>query len=103
MFNMGNFQLIILGNIRLILTDKGRDKFIDVFVALKDKLEMRTLHGKLKQALVHEEHPRDANPPKHFVEKLKDSAAEATRNNMAYLQQAIGKPVVGALKALKGF
>ena len=42
-----------------------------------------------------------AQPSKHFVEKLKDRAAEATRENMAYLQQAVGKPIVAALKALQ--
>lgn len=84
-------------------SDKGLDKFIDVLVALKDKLEIRTLQGKLKQALDIKEEQRDQKPPQYFVEKLKESASEATRNNIAYLRQAIGKPVVGALKGLRGF
>lgn len=37
-----------------------------------------------------------------YREKLKDSAAEAVRNNIAYLQRAIGKPIVTALKELRG-
>ncbi|MDC3416684.1 hypothetical protein [Aquibacillus salsiterrae] len=30
-------------------------------------------------------------PPKHFVEKLTKHVGEATRNNIAYLQQTIPK------------
>ncbi|TES57522.1 ISLre2 family transposase [Halalkalibacterium halodurans] len=85
---------------------KGLDKFIDLMVALKDRLEVKTLKGSLNQSLELEEEKRtkkDTKPPKHFVEKLKSSAAEATRNNMAYLQNAIGKPITNALKGLRGF
>jgi glycosyltransferase involved in cell wall biosynthesis len=86
-------------------SEKGLDKFIDVMVALKDQLVIKTLHGKLESVFDVQEGKtsrQEEKPPKYFVEKLKDSAAEATRNNMAYLQQAIGKPIVGALKALRG-
>ncbi|MBB5172822.1 ISLre2 family transposase [Texcoconibacillus texcoconensis] len=85
---------------------RGLDKFIDVMVALKDHLEIKTLQGKLKQSQDHQEErnkEKEAKPPKYFVEKLKDSAPEAIRNNIGYLQHAIGKPVIGALKGLKGF
>ncbi|MBD1383641.1 ISLre2 family transposase, partial [Metabacillus arenae] len=83
-------------------SEKGLDKFIDVMVAFKDKLEIKTLQGQLKQGLERTESKKNSQPPKYFVEKLKASAAEATRNNMAYLQQALGKPVVEALKGLRG-
>ncbi len=71
-------------------SEKGLDKFMDVMVALKDKLEIKTLQGQLTQGLDLEERKKEEKPPKHFVERLKNSATEATRNNMAYLQQTTG-------------
>jgi len=79
---------------------EGLDKFIDVFVALKDNLKIKTLHGLLEQSLEQEENEK---PPKHFVEKLTGSTAEATRNNVSYLKGAVGKPITDALKGLCGF
>jgi len=55
-------------------SDKGLDKFSSIMVALKDKLEIKTPHGILEQT----QEVTEEKPPKHFVEKLKDSAAEAT-------------------------
>lgn len=81
-------------------SQKGLDKFIDVLVALKDRLEIKTLQGRIESAA--EEQNQKNHAPKYFIEKLKDSAAEATRNNIAYLQKAVGKPVVDALKGLRG-
>lgn len=81
---------------------EGLDKFIDVMVALKDNLEIKTLHGILEQTQELKQEPKAEKPPKHFVEKLKDSSAEATRNNLGYLKQAIGKPITAALKGLRG-
>src|SRR5690625_6931084 len=69
----------------------GLDKFIDIFVALQDNLEIKTLQGILEQTEEVEETSNQAKPPKHFVEKLKDSAAEATRNNLGYLKQDIDR------------
>lgn len=84
-------------------SDNGLDKFINVFVAIKDKLEIKILNGKWTSTVETEgEQRQDTKPPKHFVEKLKDCAKEATRGNIAYLQQAIGKPIVAALKGLQG-
>ena len=84
-------------------SDNGLDKFIHVFVAIKDKLAMKTVNGKWTPHVeTGEKQWQETKPPKYFVEKLKDSAAEATRGNMAYLQQAVGKPIVAALKALQG-
>lgn len=86
-------------------SERGLDKFVDVMVALKDKLEIRTLQGYLKQTLdIHEDKKKriQEKPPRYFIEKLKDSAQAAIRNNIPYLQHALGKPVVEALKGLKG-
>lgn len=76
----------------------GLDKFIDVFVALQDNLEIKTLQGILEQTQEVEQTSIQAKPPKHFVEKLRDSAAEATRNNLGYLKQSVRKPITAALK-----
>ena len=79
---------------------EGLDKFIDIMVALKDNLEIKTLHGILEHSLEQQEKEK---PPKHFVEKITNSAAEATRDNIAYLKQAVGRPITDALKGLCGF
>ena len=71
-------------------------------VAFKDNLEVITLQGDLKQSVPFSEDEEHSKPPKHFVERLKRSAVEATRNNIGYLKGTIGKPVVHALKGLKG-
>ncbi|MBP2075968.1 UPF0236 family protein [Oceanobacillus polygoni] len=84
-------------------SEKGLDKFINIMVALKDKLEVKTLHGILEQTQELTLNNKEEKPPKHFVEKLKDSAAEATRDNLGYLKQAILKPITDALKGLRGF
>ena len=84
-------------------SDNGLDKFIHVFVAIKDKLAIKILNRKWTSTVETEgEQRQETKPPKHFVETLKDCAQEATRGNMAYLQQAVGKPIVAALKALQG-
>src|SRR5699024_8544643 len=51
---------------------EGLDKFIDIMVALKDNLEIKTLHGILEHSLEQQEKEK---PPKHFVEKITNSAA----------------------------
>ncbi|WP_440895073.1 ISLre2 family transposase [Amphibacillus sp. Q70] len=84
-------------------SDRGLDKFVDVMVALKDNLEIKTLHGILEQTQAFTEEPKAEKPPKHFVEKLKNSATEATRQNLGYLKQAMGAPITEALKGLRGF
>jgi hypothetical protein len=83
-------------------SNNGLDKFIDIMVALKDDLEIETLQGILEKTLESTQESKETKPPKHFIEKLKDSAAEATRNNLGYLNQAIGKPITAALKGLQG-
>src|SRR5699024_594319 len=61
-----------LKNVRSWCTE-GLDKFIDIMVALKDNLEIKTLHGILEHSLEQQEKEK---PPKHFVEKITNSAAE---------------------------
>lgn len=82
--------------------DHGLEKFIDIMVALKDHLEIKTLHGIMEQTEELTRQHQEDKPPKHFVEKLKNSAQEATRNNLGYLKQAMGKPITEALKGLRG-
>src|SRR5699024_5117939 len=79
------------------------DSFIDVMVAFKDNLEMKTLQVKLEQSQESQKKNLEKKSPKQFVEKLKDSVAETTRGNVAYLNQAVGKTVTDALKGLRGF
>lgn len=80
-------------------SNHGLDKFVDVFVAFQDNLAIETLQGILKQDI---EIQKKEKPPKHFVERLKNSVGEATRNNIGYLKQAIGKPITEALSGLRG-
>src|SRR5690625_2451622 len=80
-------------------SQNGLDKFIDVFIAFQDNLEIETLQGILEQGI---EKTKEKKPPKHFVEKLKNSVGEATRNNLGYLKQAVGKPITEALSGLRG-
>src|SRR5690625_5883560 len=47
----------------------GLDKFVDVFVALKDGHEIKTLQGILERTPGLEQADKPENPPKHFVEK----------------------------------
>lgn len=79
--------------------DKGIQSFLDFMIGLKDNLEIKTILGRIND--------KDQTPltsqPKHYVEKLKSSAGEATRNNLMYLNREKGKPIYQALKALQGF
>src|SRR5690625_6425734 len=78
------------------------NKFVDVFFSLKYGHEIKTLQGILERTPGLKQADKPENPPKHFVEKLKSSASEATRNNIGYLKQAIGKPITATLKGLQG-
>ena len=79
---------------------EGITKFSDIMVALMDGKAIKTLQGKLEPT---ERDKTQEKPPKHFVERISKQANESTRDNIAYLQQTINKPVVSALKGLKGF
>lgn len=81
-------------------SERGISAFIHFLVALKDGLDIKTLVGKMENKLKETE---EKKPPKHYVERLKSSVGEATRQNIAYLHQATGKPIYEALKGLQGF
>lgn len=74
-------------------------------VALMDNLMIKTLSGSIQKEKDIDKNKAKEKPPKHFVEKLTKHVGEATRNNLAYLQDkdTIRKPIAIALKGLKGF
>lgn len=78
---------------------EGITKLSDVMVALMDGKDIHTLQGKIEPS---EMSKVKEKPPKHFIERLSKHAEETTRDNIAYLKQSINKPVVAALKGLKG-
>ena len=78
-------------------SNNGLNKFIDVFVAMKDQLEVVTAKGSLKESRNTEE-----KSPKYYLEKLGNRVVDVTRNNIGQLQQSMGKPVSQALKGLRG-
>lgn len=79
-------------------SDKGLKPFIHAMIAFSDDLDIKTSVGKITKRL-----KLDNKPPRHYVEKLTSRVGEATRQNIAYLQQATGKPIHEALKGLQGF
>ena len=79
------------------------EKFVDILVAIKDKREVKILHGNWNVSNPHAEKSSIQNSPKYFVEKLKDSIAGAMCDNLAYLNQSIGKPIADTLKDLAGY
>lgn len=81
-------------------SDKGIAPFIQFMVALKDGLAIKTLVSTMEHRLHKGEVKRSRTS---YVEKLKSSVGEITRNNVAYLNQATGKPIYQALKGLQGF
>ncbi|MGM8365691.1 ISLre2 family transposase [Virgibacillus sp. W0181] len=83
--------------------DIGLEKMSDAMVALKDNLIIKTLRGSILNEDEMDTDKTEEKPPKHFVERLTKHVGEATRNNLAYLQGSIYKPVAMALKGLKGF
>src|SRR5690625_1873354 len=84
-------------------SDVGLKKMRDIRVAFKDKLAVQMIQGEVQSEMDAQGNDTQEQPPKHFVEKLTKQVGEATRNNVAYLFQSVHKPVVGALKGLRGF
>ena len=82
---------------------EGITKFSDVMVALMDGQEIITQRGLFKRSMELNQTEQEQKPPKHFVERLTSHVQDMTRNNISYLQQSIHKPVVAALKGLKGY
>src|SRR5699024_3071253 len=83
--------------------EEGITKFSDIMVALRDGQDLITQRGKFKRLIESDQSTQDDKPPKHFVERLTNHVQDTTRNNIAYLQQSIHKPVVAALRGLKGY
>lgn len=83
--------------------EEGITKFSDIMVALMDGQDLITQRGKFKRLIESDQSTQDDKPPKHFVECLTNHVQDTTRNNIAYLQQSIHKPVVAVLRGLKGF
>lgn len=79
--------------------DKGIQAFIDFMVGMKDELEIKTILGRINP----NDQTASVSQPKYYVEKLKSSVGELTRNNLSYLNQQKGKPIYHALQALRGF
>ena len=79
--------------------DKGIQAFIDFMIGLKDNLEIKTILGRINE----KDQTSSGPQPKYYVEKLKNSVGEVTRNNLMYLNREKGKPIYQALKALQGF
>lgn len=83
--------------------EKGITKLSDIMVTLMDGKAINTIQGELTPTVNIEPKEEQQKPPKHFVERLTKQAEEATRNNVAYLQQLANKPIFAALKGLRGF
>jgi len=82
---------------------EGITKFSDVMVALMDGQDLITQRGAFQRSMEVSQTKHNQEPPKHFVERLTNHVQDMTRNNISYLQQSIRKPVVAALKGLKGY
>ena len=66
---------------------------------MKDELEIKTILGRINP----NDQTASVSQPKYYVEKLKSSVGELTRNNLSYLNRQKGKPIYHALQALRGF
>lgn len=80
----------------------GIKAFLDVMIGLMDGLSVKTAYGLVGT----EDKKKKKNKQKgskDYLEKLKNSAGEAVRNNLAYLQHKSGTPIYHALNSLKGF
>ncbi|WML29228.1 ISLre2 family transposase [Neobacillus sp. OS1-32] len=80
--------------------EKGVSAMITGLVAFLDHLALRTLFGRVERWT---ETKEEKNPPRHYVEKVKSTIGEATRDNILYLKGKANIPVYKALKELAGF
>lgn len=80
--------------------EKGCSAMTTAMVAYLDKMELRTLFGKMEKW---SEEKQEGNPPRHFLESLKSTVGEATRDNIPYLKRKINIPISRALNGLKSF
>lgn len=81
-------------------SDAGVLAFLETMIAFKDGMDLLTTFGRIAGK---PESGLKGQPPRHYVEKLKDSIGEATRKNVPYLQRNGGTPIHQALRALSGF
>jgi len=77
---------------------KGVMSMARLWIGLKDDLSIQTIYGKWEKAT--EKSKKEHRPKRKIPTKL---VTETVRQNMPYLNQAIGKPVHFALQGLKGF
>ena len=84
--------------------EKGIQAMIQTMIAYKDKMDLRTIAGKLRMVTEDpvKEEPVKEKAAKYYKEKLTNTAGEMTRNNLAYLKQGSGSPMFKALSALRG-
>ncbi|SLL37274.1 Uncharacterised protein family (UPF0236) [Mycobacteroides abscessus subsp. abscessus] len=77
---------------------KGVMSMARLWIGLKDDLSIQTIYGKWEK--VTEKSKKEHRPKREIPTKL---VTETVRQNIPYLNQAIGKPIHFALQGLKGF
>lgn len=80
--------------------DKGCSAMMTAMVAYLDQMELRTMYGRVE---VWSDKKEESKPPKYYLEKIKSSVGEATRNNIPYLKSKVNIPAYKALSALRAF
>lgn len=80
--------------------EKGSSAMFTGMVAYLDQLALKTLFGRVERWTESEE---EKNLPKHFLEKVKNTVGEVTRDNLPVLKNKADTPTYKALKALSGF
>jgi len=80
--------------------EKGVSAMMTGLVAYLDHLTLKTLFGRVEKWAETQE---ESNPPRHYVEKVRSTIGETTRDNLMYLKGKANIPVYKALKALAGF
>ncbi|MDQ0158041.1 ISLre2 family transposase [Robertmurraya andreesenii] len=79
--------------------EKGVSAMMTGMVAYMDKLTIKTLFGRVERWT---ETTIEKKPPKHYVEKIKNTIGEATRGNIPYRRGKSNIPVYHALTTLVG-
>jgi len=80
--------------------EKGASAMFTGMVAYLDQLALKTLFGRVERWTESEE---EKNLPKHFLEKVKNTVGEVTRDNLPVLKNKADTSTYKALKALSGF
>ncbi len=79
---------------------KGVMSMARLWIGLKDDLSIQTIYGKWEKEKSLNTSKKEHRPKRKIPTKL---VTETVRQNMPYLNQAIGKPIHFALQGLKGF